>query len=101
MTSPGAIPTTNAPPQTFFDDPATAAKLALYDRCRQEQKIVFVSLQAYMNQTGAVPDDPDVLVSIGWLAPNPEGWSPRWAFKYMDGAIYVLPVPGGACDLPA
>jgi hypothetical protein len=60
---------------------------------------VFASLQAFMNTTGATPDSPDSLVDIGWLEPHPEGWSPRWAFQGIDGAIYVVPVPGGDCDV--
>jgi hypothetical protein len=98
-TSPSTIPTTGAPPQTFFVDPAAEEQVALEERCRTEQRTVFVSLQAYVYQTTAIPDNPDVLVDIGWLESNPEGWSSRWAFKYADGAIYVVPVPGGDCDL--
>ena len=60
---------------------------------------MFASLQAFMGQTGAVPDNPDALVNIGWLEPHPEGWSPRWAFQGNNGAIYVVPVSGGDCDL--
>jgi hypothetical protein len=100
-TLPTTIPTTDSPTQTAVVDLAAEpdAYVALVDRCRTEQRTVFASLQAFNSQTGAIPKNPDALVDIGWLEPHPEGWSSRWAFEGRDGAIYVVPVEGGLCDL--
>ncbi len=100
-TPPSTIPPTVAPtPQTMIVDLASNDEyFALVERCRTEQRIVFASLQGFMNETGATPSHPDALVGIGWLEPHPEGWSSRWAFQGIDGLIYVMPVPGGLCDV--
>jgi hypothetical protein len=43
-------------------------------------------------------DRSTVAPSAGGPGTNP-GWSPRWAFQGIDGAIYVVPVPRGDCDV--
>jgi hypothetical protein len=94
-------PTTAAPPPTavFVTNPALAERVARVEQCRTEERTVFAALQAYVSTTGAVPDNPDGLVDSGWLEPHPDGWSSRWAFQGRDGAIYVVPVNGGTCDV--
>jgi hypothetical protein len=73
--------------------------VARRDECRLEWATVFTSLQAYMNQTGAVPRTPDAMVRTGWLEEHPEGWSARWSIVGIDGGIAVVPVAGTRCDL--
>ncbi len=66
--------------------------------CRREFGKVFASLQAFVWETGAHPDDPDGLARIGWLEEHPDGWNSRWYFDYSEAGIAVVAVPGTACD---
>lgn len=69
------------------------------ERCRAEEGTVFAALQAFVYGTGAHPESPDSLAEIGRLEPHPQGWNARWAFDYTEEGIYVVPVPGGECDV--
>ncbi|MFW2333566.1 MAG: hypothetical protein ACN4IE_07230, partial [Ilumatobacter sp.] len=93
----GALP--QPTPTASIERVDTEALFAEVERCRTEQRIVFVSLQAFVNETGAHPSGPDSLAANGWLEPHPDGWSPRWAFDYSMEGIAVVPVAGGECDL--
>lgn len=93
------LPPVQAAPVPTIDRAALDAQLAQLETCRDEHAVVFTSIQAYIFQTNAIPDDPDRLVASGWLEPHPDGWSPRWQFDVDDAGLAVVPVPGGACDL--
>jgi hypothetical protein len=97
--TPSTSAITTTPPSVGVFGGITSVDLSAVDQCRTEQRIVFAALQAFVNETGGVPDHPDVLVGNGWLEPHPDGWSPRWRFEGRDGAIYVVPVSGGGCAL--